>query len=50
MAECLRILILVDNPIDAEVVQFEMQEAGIVLPRKWWWFHGYFCPFESPGM
>jgi len=31
MAEALRILILEDNPIDAELVQFELQEAGIVF-------------------
>jgi len=31
MAEPLRILILEDNPTDAELVQFELQEAGIVF-------------------
>ena len=28
MAESLRILILEDNPADAELVQFELEEAG----------------------
>jgi hypothetical protein len=31
MAESLRILILEDNPADAELVQFELQEAGILF-------------------
>ena len=34
MAEPLRILILEDNPADAELVQFELQEAGIVFTAK----------------
>lgn len=34
MAESLRILILEDNPADAELVQFELQEAGIVFTAK----------------
>lgn len=29
MTESLRILILEDNPCDAELIQFELQEAGI---------------------
>jgi PAS domain S-box-containing protein len=31
MAEPLRILILEDNPFDAEMVQFELQEAGLIF-------------------
>ena len=34
MAESLRILILEDNPADAELVQFELQEAGLVFTAK----------------
>ena len=34
MAESLRVLILEDNPADAELVQFELQEAGIVFTPK----------------
>ena len=31
MSESLRVLILEDNPADAELVQFELQEAGIIF-------------------
>ena len=34
VAESLRILILEDNPADAELVQFELQEAGIIFTSK----------------
>ena len=34
MAESLRILILEDNPADAELVQFELEEAGILFTPK----------------
>ena len=34
MTESLRILILEDNPADAELVQFELQEAGFVFTSK----------------
>ena len=34
MAESLRILILEDNPTDAELVQFELKEAGLVFTAK----------------
>ncbi len=34
MAESLRILILEDNPADVELVQFELQEAGLVFVPK----------------
>jgi CheY-like chemotaxis protein len=34
MAESLRILILEDNPADAELAQFELQEAGFVFTWK----------------
>ena len=34
MAESLRILILEDNPADAELVQFELQEAGLSFTSK----------------
>jgi CheY-like chemotaxis protein len=34
MAESLRILILEDNPADAELVQFELEEAGISFAAK----------------
>jgi PAS domain S-box-containing protein len=34
MAESLRIIILEDNPADAELVQFELQEAGLVFTAK----------------
>ena len=34
MAESLRILILEDNPADAELVQFELEEAGISFTAK----------------
>ena len=34
MTESLRILILEDNPADAELVQFELQEAGFVFTPK----------------
>ena len=34
MTESLRILILEDNPADAELVQFELEEAGFVLHRE----------------
>jgi len=34
MAESLRILILEDNPADAELVQFELKEAGFVFTPK----------------
>jgi DNA-binding NtrC family response regulator len=34
MTESLHILILEDNPADAELVQFELQEAGLVFTAK----------------
>ncbi len=34
MPESLRILILEDNPADAELVQFELQEAGLIFTAK----------------
>ena len=34
MAESLRILILEDNPVDAELIQFELQEAGFIFTSK----------------
>ncbi len=34
MAEPLRILILEDNPADAELVQFELEEAGFIFTSK----------------
>ena len=34
MAEPLRILILEDNPVDAELMQFELQEAGLSFTAK----------------
>ncbi len=34
MAKPLRILILEDNPIDADLVQFELQEAGFTIDSK----------------
>jgi PAS domain S-box-containing protein len=34
MTEPLRILILEDNPADAELVQFELEEAGLVFTAK----------------
>ena len=34
MAESLRILILEDNPADAELVQFELQEGGLAFTSK----------------
>ncbi len=34
MAESLRILILEDNPTDAELIQFELQEAGLSFTAK----------------
>jgi two-component system, sensor histidine kinase and response regulator len=34
MAEPLRILILEDNPIDADLVQFELREAGFTIDSK----------------
>ena len=34
MAESLRILILEDNPADAELVQFELQESGLIFDSK----------------
>ena len=34
MADPLRILILEDNPIDAELVRFELQEAGFTFNSK----------------
>ena len=34
MAESLRVLILEDNPADAELVQFELQEAGFIFIAK----------------
>ena len=34
MVESLRILILEDTPTDAELIQFELQEAGIVFTAK----------------
>ena len=34
MAESLRILILEDNPADAELVQFELEQAGLVFISK----------------
>ena len=34
MVESLRILILEDNPADAELVQFELEEAGFVFTSK----------------
>ena len=34
MAESLRIIILEDNPADAELVQLELQEAGLVFTAK----------------
>lgn len=34
MAEPLRILLLEDNPIDAELIQFELQESGLAFIAK----------------
>jgi PAS domain S-box-containing protein len=34
MSESLRILILEDNPDDAELVQFELQDAGLIFTAK----------------
>jgi hypothetical protein len=34
MLESLRILILEDNPTDAELIQFERQEAGFVFTSE----------------
>ena len=34
MAEALQILILEDNPTDAELIQFELQEAGFIFTSK----------------
>jgi DNA-binding response OmpR family regulator len=34
MTEALRILILEDNPVDAELVQFELEEAGFAFESK----------------
>ena len=34
MAEALRILILEDRPADAELIQFELQEAGLFFVAK----------------
>ena len=34
MTESIRILILEDNPADAELVQFELAEAGIAFTPK----------------
>jgi len=34
MAESLRILILEDNPADAELEQFELKEPGLVFHAK----------------
>jgi diguanylate cyclase (GGDEF)-like protein/PAS domain S-box-containing protein len=34
MAESLRILILEDNPTDAELIQFELQEAGLIFTSE----------------
>ena len=34
MAEPLRVLILEDNPVDAELMQFELQEAGLSFTAK----------------
>ena len=34
MAESLRIIILEDNPADADLVQFELQEAGLAFSAK----------------
>jgi len=34
MAESLRILILEDNPTDAELIKFEFQEAGLAFNSK----------------
>ena len=34
MAETLQILILEDNPADAELIQFELQEAGLSFTAK----------------
>ena len=34
MAESLRILILEDNPADVELIQFELQEAGLSFTAK----------------
>jgi CheY-like chemotaxis protein len=34
MPEPLRILILEDNPFDAELVQFELEEAGLAFTAK----------------
>jgi CheY-like chemotaxis protein len=34
MADPLRILILEDNPVDAELVQFGLEEAGIKFTSK----------------
>jgi CheY-like chemotaxis protein len=34
MAESLRLLILEDNPADAELIQFELQEAGLSFTAK----------------
>jgi CheY-like chemotaxis protein len=34
MVKSLRLLILEDNPVDAELVQFELQEAGLDFTAK----------------
>jgi CheY-like chemotaxis protein len=34
MEKVIRILILEDNPVDVELIQFEMQEAGLVFTSK----------------
>ncbi|MDD5169918.1 MAG: PAS domain S-box protein [Syntrophales bacterium] len=34
MAQPLRILILEDNPVDSELIQFELEEAGLVFTSK----------------
>ena len=34
MAEPLRILILEDNPVDTELVQFELKETGFIFTSK----------------
>lgn len=34
MAKSIRILILEDNPVDAELIQFELQEAGLIITPK----------------
>jgi CheY-like chemotaxis protein len=42
MADSLRILILEDNPVDAELIQFELREAGVAFSAKVVTFEGDF--------